>query len=247
MSAKTLDQHIFAFYFKEILVFKNNINKNIIVEDTQLHHRLTRVLRFSSGSTCILFDRNYHVTITIQQVFKKSIEFFVESFSQNKPLFGQIVLLLPVLKREALAQAVYAAVETGVTEIQLITTQKVQRNWGGNQELTRLQNVIIAACEQAKYFTIPDLKAPISLEQALLSVQNDATRIFFDSEGFSFSDLSLISGKPITVLIGPEGDLTPTEKNIVKNHAFKAVRLTPTVLRAPQAVTVGIGLLRTII
>ena len=56
------------------------------------------------------------------------------------------------------------------------------------------------------------------------------------------SELKLTS--KIFLLWGPEGDLTSTEKQQVLTAGFQFSKLTPTVLRASQAVAVGLGLIR---
>ncbi len=45
-------------------------------------------------------------------------------------------------------------------------------------------------------------------------------------------------------VIGPEGDLTKEEKAYLKEQGFLFCALTPTVLRAQQAVALGLGILR---
>ena len=49
---------------------------------------------------------------------------------------------------------------------------------------------------------------------------------------------------PLYGCVGPEGDLTQEEKDYLKQQGFVFCRLTPTVLRARQAVALGLGILR---
>ena len=50
--------------------------------------------------------------------------------------------------------------------------------------------------------------------------------------------------EPIYGSVGPEGDLTLEEKAYLKQLGFVFCALTPTVLRAQQAVALGLGVLR---
>jgi 16S rRNA U1498 N3-methylase RsmE len=43
---------------------------------------------------------------------------------------------------------------------------------------------------------------------------------------------------------GPEGDFTLEEKELLKKHNFIAAQLTPTILRAQQAVAISLGVVR---
>ena len=49
------------------------------------------------------------------------------------------------------------------------------------------------------------------------------------------------------MLVGPEGDLTHEEKQFVDDHGFIFCKLTPTIMRAHQAVAVGLGVLRSML
>jgi len=48
-------------------------------------------------------------------------------------------------------------------------------------------------------------------------------------------------------MIGPEGDLTAQEKELLKERGVQFLRLTPTILRAQQAVVVAMGIFRSLL
>jgi RsmE family RNA methyltransferase len=149
-----------------------------------------------------------------------------------------------LLKREALEQAIYSAVELGVNKVQLLITEKVQRNWQV-KELERLKHIMIAAAEQSKCFAIPQLLEPVPL----LDVPLSGSTVFFDPEGEALADVLIkdLYQKQIdslTVVIGPEGDLTESEKFYLQKQQALFICLTPTILRAQQAVALGVGILR---
>ncbi len=73
-----------------------------------------------------------------------------------------------------------------------------------------------------------------------------AKKIFFDPEGMPLKEL-LATLNPEETLVGctgPAGDLTHEEKSWLREQGFEFCALTPTVLRAEQALTVGLGVLR---
>jgi 16S rRNA U1498 N3-methylase RsmE len=53
--------------------------------------------------------------------------------------------------------------------------------------------------------------------------------------------------KRYILFAGPEGDLLDAEKFLLQKVDFHFVRLTPTVLRAQQAITLGAGLVRSML
>ena len=51
----------------------------------------------------------------------------------------------------------------------------------------------------------------------------------------------------IVLMVGPEGDLMGDEKAYLNGNGFVFCQLTPTILRAQQAVTVSVGALRSLL
>ncbi len=126
--------------------------------------------------------------------------------------------MLPLLKREAFESALYTLCEMGATSIQPLITQKSRTNWDSEKDFARVLTTMRAAA---------------------------GTKIFFDPAGMPLKQmLSLPMTGPLYGCVGPEGGLTPEEKEHLKALGFVFCRLTPTVLRARQAVAVGLGILR---
>ena len=248
-------EHEFAIFFDGFRNNKSVDQETILIDDKDVCHRITNVLRLSVGSRLILFDDCQNVCASIVKIDKSGLVLHkVDQLRQNKCLKPNIVLLLPLLKRESFESAIYSAVELGANQIKFVITKKVQRKWGGQKELDRLNRIAIAAAEQSKNFCIPKLKAPISIEDLLSDkfIQQDKSyRIYCDVDGQSFSEtidgITKQKSENIVVAIGPEGDLACDEKELLKNNSFIFTKLTPTVLRACQAVSCSLGMLRSML
>ncbi|MBA3536704.1 MAG: RNA methyltransferase, partial [Tatlockia sp.] len=135
--------------------------------------------------------------------------------------------------------------------IQPLTTRKTGRSWGDEKELQRAQKILVAAAEQAKQFVVPVLLPVFSLELWLTKLDKDNNcHLFFDAAGDPLSEvlpkLSKNNYQELIILSGPEGDLTLAEKEDLKRSNFIFSKLTPTILRAQQAVTIGLGILRSL-
>jgi RsmE family RNA methyltransferase len=50
----------------------------------------------------------------------------------------------------------------------------------------------------------------------------------------------------VSLLIGPEADFTDSERELIKAHNARLFKLTSTVLRACQAATVSVALIKTL-
>lgn len=226
-------KHEFALYYATL----SGLQSDIVITDPIVIHRITRVLRLKVADALVLFDRVCHYEASIQSIEKKQIK-IVLGVQQHRNMVYKpsITALLPLLKRDAFEQAIYLLVEAGVTSIQPVITAKTQRKWGGIVERQRVERVIIAAAEQSKYYAFPEFKEPIILSDAIAQYNKG---IFCDPEGMPLLELSntLIVDKPklISILIGPEGDLTHDEKQAIIAHGYCSYALTPTILRAPEA------------
>ena len=254
MKKHTADTHEFSLYWSSISDWNSAVQEgeSFTVEDADLCHRVVRVLRFVSGNTFILFDTNVHVRVQlIASRAKRSIELKLLEKKENVCLQPAITFFLPILKRDALEQAIYSLVELGATDIQLMSTEKVQRKWGGQKELDRLHIIMIAAAEQSKQYRIPTLHEPKLFAECAREMDDTERSFFFDPTGKELLPIiqSLHTEKPtnLSLMIGPEGDLTAQEKELLKERGVQFLRLTPTILRAQQAVVVAMGIFRSLI
>jgi 16S rRNA (uracil1498-N3)-methyltransferase len=99
---------------------------------------------------------------------------------------------------------------------------------------THWQNVVVAACEQCGRNRIPKVEPTRSFPQFMADVPHDGTRILLAPDGdVGFRELAVAA--PVCVLIGPEGGLTPGEREIAIAAGFVPVRFGPRILRTETA------------
>ena len=101
---------------------------------------------------------------------------------------------------------------------------------------------MISACEQSKQFIQPKIGQATKLED--LNFPKDSKLICFDEHGSKIESIN--KSIPISILVGPEGGFLDEEKSLLKKSGFNFYRLTPTILRAQEAVAVGLGIVRSI-
>jgi len=245
------DHHIFALYYP-LLSERYGVvpvDSSFEFDDRELVHRMTRVLRLHTGKELVLFDRDKHMHVTIQATSEKKATLFVKEAKENHPLQPTINLGLPLLKRRDLEEAIYAATEVGMNSIHLIETDKCERACDKQALYERLERVSIAAAEQAKQFALPPIHTPVPLEVWLQ--RSTGITIFFDPDGSALYEVAgtLRDQQPQTInlLVGPEGDLISKEKETLRAKEATFCSLTPTVLRAHQAIAVGCGAIRALL
>lgn len=241
-------KHEFAVYFK---IPKNITDSNLIkISDEAIYHRVVRVLRVQRGDKVVLFDEIENVLCEVIEIDKKHIIVKVVSVKPNKVLEPEIVLLISMLKKEAFQEAVYSCVEIGANVIQPVITQKVHQKNFDEKELVRLNKIVVSAAEQSKNFNYPALKASINIENIKDILLKDDIKVYFDPEGQNILDfINTIPKTQVTrfvLMVGPEGDLTIKEKELLKSLGFAFCKLTPTILRAQTAAPISLSIFRSI-
>lgn len=241
------NKHEFSFYLESLTQLLQKNNKTLSVTDKDLVHRIMFVVRLEIGDECIFFDNQFNAKVSIVQMTKhKSVECRIIEVEKNTHIKPEITILLPLLKRDSFESALYALTETGVNTIQLVITQKSQQKWTAKDH-ERALSIIHAAAEQSKQFCSVKLIEPVALEKVLHL--NASQKIFFDPAGFHLSSITdaFNVSQSFILAIGPEGDLTMQEKELLKKADFMFTALTPTILRACQAASLTVGIIRSLV
>ncbi|MCL4361564.1 16S rRNA (uracil(1498)-N(3))-methyltransferase [Candidatus Dependentiae bacterium] len=243
---KVKDQaHQFALYIKNLEQIKQKKN----IDEKDLIHRIINILRLEVNNELILFDENKNILIKLKNINKKNIEFDILKEEKNKKFRTKIISVLPILKRNHFEEALYNLVEIGVDEIQLVNTTKSANEFF---KIDRIKSIIVSAAEQSKNFSSSHLKNAISLDTFLSEIKKlSFPKIFFDPSGENILDVierekKFQKTKEIILFVGPEGDLTQDEKDQLNSAGFIFCKLTPTILRASSAITLGSGIFRSI-
>lgn len=214
--------------------------------------RIVKVLRLRAGERVVLFNKELHVELVLSEATfsAKNIVYGVVATS-NKivPLQPGITLLQGVTKKTVFEEIIYNAAQLGVETIIPVKTEKSATGEFSLKEIGRFESIMIAACEQAKQFVVPQLAQSVNLQKVLATIKPDSLKIVFDSTGNSYTDStpSHVMNNDIVVLFGSEGGLTDQELSQVVQSGFRKVRLTSTILRSEDAPLLGIGMLRSFI
>ena len=238
--------HQFAIYAPD---FSGEVGTTVLISSQNIIKRLSVILRLKAGDLCIFFTRFFRSKVEIISIKSKKIEVKILSVQSSDKILPEIVLGLPLLKKTYLEQAIYSAVEMGVSEIQLITTAKSNKKVG-SYDFARFERIVISAAEQSKHFYIPQIhNTVIKFEDFCTNHAETSERLFFDFSGVciksSISRLQL--AQKISILVGPEGDLISEEKELLLQNKWTFIALTPTVLRSFQAVGIAVGIIRSLI
>jgi len=238
-------RHTFALFIEQISGWQSGSYYDLT--DAHILHRLIKIVRLEIGDTFIAFDGKNVADAQITEIKSNHIRVLIKKIEHTDYIQPTITLAIGLLKKESFEDVLYNATELGVTTIQPLLTQKIHRNWWSDTFQERFHKIMVAAAEQAKNFTLPMLQQPISLQEFISSLDSKQLRLVCDPTGVSFNqaiDNSVYNA--ITLVIGPEGDITTQEKDILNHAKFNPVHLTPTILRSVQAVNVAVGIIRSL-
>jgi 16S rRNA (uracil1498-N3)-methyltransferase len=240
--AQSAQRHLFSLYFETPKIISGS---TIRVVDSVKVHRILEVLRLRLQQQVILFDSTHHAMAKLvagASGKKGFVELEIGEVCRNVSLQPQVTLCVGMLKKAAWHEVAYAAAQMGVDRIIPLITE---RSAAELPDQERLQNIMIAACEQSKQYSIPKIEAPVELD-GLAALVAGQQCWYADPQGTSISQWAFEHAKAssIAVAVGPEAGFTPADIQKLEASGFAAHALTPTVLRACDAVVVSLGIIR---
>ncbi|UJA03940.1 16S rRNA (uracil(1498)-N(3))-methyltransferase [Acinetobacter johnsonii] len=222
-----------------------NVDHTVELTETVFHHWV-KVLRAQVSDQATLFNgQGGEYEVTLSNVAKKSASVQVTAFNPTnrtpafKALLGQVMS-----KGDRMDYVIQKAVELGVSEIQLLTSERCEMRLKYDRDQKKIdhwQGIAIAACEQCGMNIVPKILAPLSLEKWLAS-ELPATRLVLAPNKEKIDVLAHATPN-IALLIGPEGGLSEAEITTANENGFINWCIGERVLRTETAPVVALSIL----
>lgn len=249
------------FFYNESNILQ--IGKNLPLTEEIFHH-WCKVLRASVGEQAVFFDgKNGEYQVTLTQIDKKTATVMVESFDPiNRNLPFHVTIGLVMSRGERMDYAIQKMTETGVSTIQLLTSQHGEVRLKPDQAAKKVehwQGVAISACEQCGLNLVPHILPPISISQFIqtlpTSLQSNLQKLVLTVPSNNhlekqFSPSYLLANKldfnqnDFCLLIGAEGGLSDDEINLALQQDFLPWQIGERVLRTETAPVVALATLQ---
>ena len=129
--------------------------------------------------------------------------------------------------------------------IQRFIPIKFDRSITRDVNIDRAKKIVIEASEQSNRISIPKIFEVINLKNFLNNFPENGQLIFCDinCKKNNFNKINFDTG-PICVIIGPEGDFTENERNLILQHKKTiSISLASNILRAETAAIVATSIL----
>jgi len=226
--------------------FDPDAKQIVLDEDTSYH--IVQVLRMKEGERLQLTDGNGHlITGAILDCHKKHCTISIEESKHNpKPPRTVIVGISLIKNTSRFEWFLEKATEIGVNEIiPLICERTIKDKFRPE----RMKGICISAMLQSQQTWLPLLHEPIACDLVFRQeeVMAASQKYIAHCVDGQKQDLSSSLDKSLPsqiILIGPEGDFSPTEIELALQFKFLPVSLGNTRLRTETAGVVAAALLR---
>tara|TARA_B100000029_G_C17092960_1_gene784963 strand:- start:39 stop:668 length:630 start_codon:yes stop_codon:yes gene_type:complete len=202
-------------------------------------------MRLKPGDIISLFNStNGEWDAKILNHNKENTEFEVKKLTKNNNLENDLWLAFSPIKKTPLDMMIQKTTELGIQKfIPILSERTIVReiNFG------RAEKIVIEASEQSNRISIPEIKKLISLENFLSQFPKNGCLIFCDINCKKSNLKDILSKKtqgPICVLIGPEGDFSEKERELImrKKEIF-LLSLANNILRAETAAIAAVTII----
>ncbi len=225
------------------------IGDSIELETGAARH-LTSALRMNFGQLITLFNgQGGEYTAELVDAKKGKATVAIKSFENTEresPL--EIHLAVGISRGERMDWIMQKATELGVREITPLFTERCEVKLSGDRlekKVGHWQQVAISACEQSQRNRVPQINAPLKLDQWQTLCDSSLKLVLHHRTEKKLSDMDQPNGQ-IALLIGPEGGLS--EREIEQSIAldFQPLALGPRVLRTETAPLAAISILQSV-
>jgi 16S rRNA (uracil1498-N3)-methyltransferase len=227
-------------YFYEPTLVAQTTN-HILSEETSKH--CIQVLRMKQGDRIDLTNgmgNVFEATITLAHKKNTTVQIQAQQFierSQQKITLG-ISLLKNATRLEWLFEK---ATEMGIHAIiPLICERTIHERF----KMDRMQNILQSAMIQSQQTWMPKLTMPIDFGNFIKDYKGAQQLIAHCEPADKTNIKAIIPNDDCILLIGPEGDFSPTEIEIATANNYEAIHLGPTRLRTETAGIFALSVLK---
>ena len=221
------------------------VNANIDLTETVFHH-WCKVLRAQVGEKAIFFNgQGGEYQVTLIEVNKKSARVSVDGFNaDNRTLPFQVTIGQVMSKGDRMDYAIQKSTELGAHAFQLLTSDRCEMRLKYDRDQKKIdhwQGIAVAACEQCGLNKVPQIFAPLTLEDWLKQCDADLKLVMALTDGKV--DFPNPMPQNVALLIGPEGGLSDAEIALAHQHGFISWTIGARVLRTETAPVVALSIL----
>ena len=204
-----------------------------INEEEQTH--IAKVLRMREGEEIFVTDGKGNLAKGNLRFEGKKVSLDTIEIKENLPNFStQLhIAIAPTKNIDRIEYFLEKATEMAISEVTLIQTEKTERK---NLNIDKLRKQSVAASKQSLRTHFPVVNDLVKFSDFIKTLDPATTFVAHCNENLERFDLKEITPeKNITFLIGPEGDFSDKEIQLLAERGIKAVSLGDQRLRTETA------------
>ena len=221
------------------LFYIQNPENEIILSAEESKHA-TKVLRKKEGDILNFTDGKgvfYKAEITISDTRKCRLKIVSSEQKEKQHNYHLHIAIAPTKNMDRYEWFLEKATEIGIDEITPIICHHSERKV---LKTERCNRILLSAMKQSLKFHLPKLNEAITLKNFLKQDFEGNKYIAHCEEGNKTELKEKKKEKRTLILIGPEGDFSPTEIELALQNEFKAVSLGTSRLRTETAGLVAV-------
>tara|TARA_B100001559_G_scaffold241501_1_gene204467 strand:- start:1696 stop:2409 length:714 start_codon:yes stop_codon:yes gene_type:complete len=205
-------------------------------------HYTANVLRLKRGSNINFFNKEGEWASEIIFLNKDRVEVkFLKKIKQSSDTQYKIELAICLVKKNPMDIILQKATELGVNKIIPIISERTEVK---ELNYIRAKKIVIEATEQSNQLAPPKISEVIKLNDLLKNLDVETKILFADvNSKVNLKTLDLKGSKSLCILIGPEGDFSPSEReSILSIPQVIPFVMSKNILRSDTAVISAISL-----
>ena len=216
-------------------LFYGEITGNTVIINNEEQQHIVKVLRMKSGEEIFVTDGKGNLAKGNLVFEGKKVHLEILEIKEKLPNFSpQLhIAIAPTKNIDRIEFFVEKAVEMGISEITFLQTEKTERK---NISIEKLTKQAISASKQSLRFHFPKMNDLVKFSDFIKNLNAETTFVAHCNENLERIHLKDIDSREnITFLIGPEGDFSDKEIQILADKGIKAVSLGSQRLRTETA------------
>ncbi|MGV8913832.1 MAG: RsmE family RNA methyltransferase [Kaistella sp.] len=221
-------------------LFYGEINDNQVIIDSEEQTHIVKVLRMREDEEIFVTDGKGNLAKGKLKLEGKRVSLKVLEIKKDFPDFSpQLhIAIAPTKNIDRIEFFLEKATEMGVSEITFLQTEQTERK---NINVEKLRKQSLAASKQSLRFHFPQVNDLIKFSDFIKEIDPSTTFVAHCNENLERLELNSLRQaqhdklEKITFLIGPEGDFSEKEIQLLAEKGVKAVSLGSQRLRTETA------------
>ncbi|MDC1151937.1 RsmE family RNA methyltransferase [Pelagibacteraceae bacterium] len=224
------------------LFHPENITENTTGLLSKEHtHYVVNVMRLKRGSNINFFNKNGEWLSEIVFLDRDRVEVKFLNKLKEPTKNSNIELAICLVKKSPMDTILQKATELGVIKIIPIVSERTEVK---ELNFERANRIVVEATEQSNQLIPPQISEITKLKDFLKDLSGSSKLLFADvNSKDKLKAEALKEAKTLSVLIGPEGDFSPSERELIlSNSNAVPFTISRNILRSDTAVISAISL-----